>query len=418
MEHTKCTCRSGYVCGYCRLKQSSCTTKTKEYSNSDDCCSDVNKIKLITEDNSKKIDTINDDIDGLITKIDSNKNKLDKDDTEISNIKDNIEHLSEKIQCSPIKEAEPTYNIGDWDNSTITPSPDNIECIPDGVDTSMRLPLKAGDVTKKGDCEFMSLVDDNKTEPNKKTAYNGEWVNLCEVPEVFNCFFDRRIATELEDDPVVEGKNLCERVTALEKKQDDVLISVVKDPDTGVVTFKTLKGDTFTAKDVYTNGFALVNGEYVVTLNTGATFKAPAYTPKPTPYYWSGLVDSEDTTPADGKILDMFTYVAPEKGVYQLSGWMGLYINSDNYTDSGTAMTHGDSEGHLLYRGKDVTIGDSEDGNNITNSDNIYNNGGVMWIGELNAGEAITFRIKERLRRTIPTKISNSYNIGIVKVSI
>jgi len=130
---------------------------------------------------------------------------------------------------------------------------------------------------------------------------------------------------------------------------------------------------------------------------------------------WQEIV-KDDTSPAKNKSVEMYSYTPPIDGVYHISGWNGLYISHDDYTESGAAETHGDSSVYLHIGGADIKIGGSEDGNNQNRGDDIYNNGGMNWIGELKAGETITISVTEELSRAIPKKLTNILNVSIHKI--
>jgi hypothetical protein len=69
-------------------------------------------------------------------------------------------------------------------------------------------------------CLFESLVDNNVTPPSKLAVLEGLWLSYCDLREVIDCVLPRVKLTDCKtncddpnDDGVVEGKTLCERVT-------------------------------------------------------------------------------------------------------------------------------------------------------------------------------------------------------------
>lgn len=498
MSNIRCTCRSGYTCGYCKLQA----------------------IQVVPVGETVTFAT---------------KGDVEDNTTAINNIAKDIEALKVEKQCIPYGDIVPTYDIGKWEDAYAPTDIVDGVCIPKGADTRTRIPINKGDVVEHNGCNYMSLVDKNTSEPTDKTVYEGKWVNLCEVPDVFNCVLGKKVDVTQAGDPVVFGKNICERVAYLEEQTDNVVVSVTKDADTGVVTMTTLDGtkftfddnvvttvtkdkntgivtlktrdgetftfddnvitsitkdkntgtitlktrdgktftfddnvvtsvtkndntgvvtiktrdgetftvgdnvitsvtkntttgvvtlktrdgETFTAGDMFVSGFELDDktDSYIITLNNGAKVSAPAYKEKVKPHMWTGSVEVMDTTPADAKKKTFFTYTAPEDGLYMLTGYITLRLDGLDYTNVNIGQTHGDSRAYLQYRGSELLIGGSEDGNNIDARDNIYNAGGVNWLGALVAGETIQFKIVDYYKRAVPKRAVNGYNVTLVKVS-
>jgi hypothetical protein len=73
-------------------------------------------------------------------------------------------------------------------------------------------------------CLFESLVDNNITEPTKKSVLEGKWINYCDIKAVIDCVLPRRLVTDCKEgcdkdknkDGVIEDKTMCQRMEAVE----------------------------------------------------------------------------------------------------------------------------------------------------------------------------------------------------------
>jgi len=124
---------------------------------------------------------------------------------------------------------------GEWkDNFTLrVVTPTTEECLLDGnkdhAPKTIKVisPIDVGStvyhMVGKKKCLFMSLIDDNISEPSKLTVLEGKWFSYCGAQEAIDCTLPRKIITDCKehcDDPnkdgVKEEKTMCARMEAVE----------------------------------------------------------------------------------------------------------------------------------------------------------------------------------------------------------
>ena len=122
---------------------------------------------------------------------------------------------------------------GEWKDNfttrTVNVEEDDLCALDGGVDTAPKTvkvitPIDVGstvfNVIEGKRCLFESLVNNNVTEPTKKSVLEGKWLNYCDLKQVIDCVLPRKIITDCKeacDDPnkdgVFEGKTLCEQLS-------------------------------------------------------------------------------------------------------------------------------------------------------------------------------------------------------------
>jgi len=153
------------------------------------------------------------------------------------------------IECDV---GRPTMDYKDWADAVI--AADVNSCALGLADEiTQRIPFMQGDVTRHGDCLWISLVDNNLREPTLRSQKYGKWLNICSLVDVINCVLPVKDVPVCPDncEGVEALPTLCERVEELENAG----------PNAG--------------PDTYIDGFSIVNGALVIHRNDNATFSIP-----------------------------------------------------------------------------------------------------------------------------------------------
>lgn len=161
------------------------------------------------------------------------------------------------------------------------PAPDKIKVI-----TPVDVGSTVFAVIEGKKCLFESLVDNNITEPSKKSVLEGKWINYCDLKEVIDCVLPRKLITDchaLCDDPnsdgVHEDKTLCARVSCIEDQICNT--DCVPGVPTICERLETLKAaEDHVTKFEFVNNPGSALDKYKITMKKGGTFQVPVVSVK------------------------------------------------------------------------------------------------------------------------------------------
>jgi len=157
---------------------------------------------------------------------------------------DDLRRMFPYIECDDI--GRPTMDYKDWVDAVIAA---DVKSCALGLanEITQRIPFMQGDVARHNGCLWVSLIDNNITEPSLGTQKHGKWLNTCSLVDVINCVLPVKDVPVCPDncDGVEALPTLCERVEELE------------------------------ANELHIDGFSVVNNALVIHRNDGTTFSIP-----------------------------------------------------------------------------------------------------------------------------------------------